>query len=262
MTLGLPGWRDPRWGSVTILTTFTILGQTSLHFAVRPSEILTSLCVAVGLDTVLTHRRTGVWAFPLSAVVSGLSIGLLLRSADVAVFVLAALAAIGSKHLLRRSDGRHIFNPSNAGIVVALLFTQGLSEVTPEEWGSSALIALVVCCIGLFVVFRVRRLLMVATFAVSHVVLALATGEAATMSALLPASTLVFCFFMITDPKTAPRTPLAQVAYALLVAGLDQALMSAGSMAAPFLALVIVCACVPLLERITQPGHRVAVLAA
>ena len=259
----VPGWRDPRWGSVVILTTFTVLGQTALHFTVSPADILTSLAVAVGTDAVWHRRRAGRWVLPLSAVITGLGISLLLRSPDVPVFAFAALVAIGSKYLIRSRNGRHVFNPSNFGIVVTLALTSGLSDVMPERWDRSALVALFVCCIGSFVVFRVKRLVMVGTFLVAHLVAAgLYAGQVPAWTASLSASTLIFTFFMITDPRTAPKDTPGQVAYALVVAGLAQVLTASGSLAPLFVALVAVCPFVPAIDRWTASHRPAARLAA
>src|SRR5205823_3413463 len=68
---------------------------------------------------------------------------------------------------------------------------------------------------------------------------------------------LVFLFFMITDPKTAPERRLARIAYAVSV-GLLAALLIApmrtefASKVAVLGALAIVCAARPLLERFVR----------
>ena len=248
----LPGWRDPRWGSIAILTAFTLLGQTTLHFTVTAAEVLTALGTAVGAELLWQRRRTGRTVVPLSAVITGLGIALLLRSPDIPVFALAGLAGISSKYLIRGRSGRHVFNPSNFGIVVALAFTSGMSDVMPERWDRSALVALGICCIGSFVVFRVRRLLMVATFLAAHAAAAaLYAGHLPGWTTSLSASTLIFTFFMITDPRTAPKAAAGQVVYAVAVAGLAQVLVATGSMASLFVALVAVCPLVPLIDRRT-----------
>ncbi|HET9691127.1 MAG TPA: RnfABCDGE type electron transport complex subunit D [Acidimicrobiales bacterium] len=247
----MPGWRDPRWGSVVILATFTVLGQTVLGFHVSAAEVLTSLGTCAALDLVLTRRRSGRWVLPLSATVTGLSLGVLLRSPDLPVFVVAAVAAIGSKHLIRSADGRHVANPSAFGLIVALLCSEGFSEVTPPgEWGTSALVALLVVGFGAVVLTRTRRLAMCATFLAAHVVFTLAVaGGTPGFDQLLGPTVLVYAFFMITDPRTAPRALGPSLVYAVALAGLAAAIDAGGSMVGLYLALVAVCATVPALER-------------
>ena len=78
---------------------------------------------------------------------------------------------------------------------------------------------------------------------------------------------LVFLFFMITDPKTAPRSPSARLVYAVSL-GLLGALLIAptttefASKVALLGALAIVCAALPLLRRARVPLDRRIVLAA
>jgi Na+-translocating ferredoxin:NAD+ oxidoreductase RnfD subunit len=66
---------------------------------------------------------------------------------------------------------------------------------------------------------------------------------------------LIFVFFMMSDPKTAPRTMLGRAAYGALTACLAAAMISIqptefGIKVALMSSLTIVCALVPLMERL------------
>ena len=86
---------------------------------------------------------TRVWALPrfdpLSAGISGLSLCLLLRTDRPELVLVAALVTIASKFVCR-VDGRHLFNPTNFGLVVMLAAT-GDVWVSPGQWGSLAFAA-------------------------------------------------------------------------------------------------------------------------
>jgi Na+-transporting NADH:ubiquinone oxidoreductase subunit NqrB len=56
---------------------------------------------------------------PKSAVISSLSLCLLLRTNDPAVAALAAFVAIAIKFLIRWNN-KHVFNPTNLALVVIL----------------------------------------------------------------------------------------------------------------------------------------------
>ncbi|MDQ2725936.1 MAG: RnfABCDGE type electron transport complex subunit D [Actinomycetota bacterium] len=246
----MPSWRDPRWGQIGALATFCVLGQTVLHFEISPLEILLSLITCVGADMTLTRIRRHRVIVPLSAIITGLGMALLLRSTYPAVFVVAGALAIGSKHLIV-IRGRHRFNPTNFGLVVALAFTQGgVAMVTPGQWGRSGLILFAILCAGVLVVFRAERLGLVATFVAFQVVCYVAFhGGTLDVTAALSGAVLTFAFFMITDPKTAPSTRAGQVIYAAFVALLGQVFAAVGSMDGPFIALLVVCAAMPVVER-------------
>ena len=252
----LPGVRDARWGQIAVLGAFTVAGQLWLHFPVRPAEVVVSVAVMVVIDTLLARWLDRRWVPPLSPLISGLSIGLLIRGDNVWPFVIAALAAAASKHLLR-VDGRHFLNPSCFGIVVALAVTNGYSWVSPGQWGTAGLVVFTVAATGVLMGYRVGRLVMVAAFLAAHVIaVAVMSGwPAAGMAEVLPASVLVFAFFMLTDPRTSPRTGPAAVAYGVSLAVLAQVIDLGGSMAGPFLALLVVGAVLGL-RRSAQAGRR------
>lgn len=234
-----------------------MVGQTILNFAVTPLDILLSVFTCLGMDMVLTRIRRHQLIVPLSGLISGLGLALLLRSKYPAVFVLAAVAAIGSKHLIT-FKGRHRFNPSNFGLIVALAFTQGgISMLTPGQWGRSGLIVFAILCVGVAVAFRTERLALVVMFAASQVgFFMLFHGGDPNLSVSLSGAVLTFGFFMITDPKTAPTTWPTQAAYATAIALLGQVFTSFGSMAGPFVALFVVCAAMPLVERLPESMRR------
>lgn len=237
----LPGIRDPRWGQILVLTVFTLAGQFWLGFPVEPSEVLVSVALTVVLDAGLTRWLDRRWVAPLSPVISGLSIGLLIRGGNVWPFVVAAAAAVASKHFLR-IRGRHFLNPSCFGIVVALALTHGYSWVSPGQWGTAGLLLLGIAGTGVVMGYRVGRLLMVGAYLGAHATAVLLAGgwPAAGVGAVLPGSVLVFAFFMLTDPRTSPRKWPAALIYGLSLAVLAQLIDLGGSMAGPFLALLLV----------------------
>ena len=69
---------------------------------------------------------TRLWTLPRfdpsSPVISGLSLCLLLRTDLPALVVATAIVTVASKFLLR-VGGRHLFNPTNVGLVVMMLAT-------------------------------------------------------------------------------------------------------------------------------------------
>jgi len=119
--------------------------------------------VALLLTTVLAtqwigDRRAGGPPFGLSArsaLISGLSLCLLLRTNRSELAILAAIFVIGGKFLFR-VDGKHVFNPTNGGIVATLLITirHGCRRAS---WGSAAFFAFLLACAGSLVVNRAAR---------------------------------------------------------------------------------------------------------
>ena len=137
--------QDPRLYQITVLTLLLIYGLLWLDFAVHGLQIAAILATVLGTQALCT----AVWRLPQydprSALISGLSLCLLLRTPTVWWAVLAAIITIGSKFVLRWR-GKHLFNPTNIGIV-ALLLT-GPVWVSPGQWGSTAFFAMLIACLG------------------------------------------------------------------------------------------------------------------
>jgi Na+-translocating ferredoxin:NAD+ oxidoreductase RnfD subunit len=295
----LPNRRDPRLKLSAIVMTLHVLGQTLLDFKVSIAQILVSMAVCGLIEGVTTFRNTRVLVWPASGILTGSSIALILRASGTAhgdywslhgiqFFVLAGVVSLLSKHLIRPT-GRHLFNPSNVGIVWCLLVV-GPNHVFAQYlwWGPSILgqvLAYGVILFGAFWVLRAVRMIpmalsFVVTFAVIIGLFALGGREFVAIwheggpirgmeywvNVALSAEVLVFVFFMISDPQTAAKAPEARVIYGAVVAVVAAALIffqqtEFGIKVSILSSLTIVCATVPLLEsavrRWRQRGQEV-----
>jgi Na+-transporting NADH:ubiquinone oxidoreductase subunit NqrB len=72
------------------------------------------------------------------------------------LFLCAALLAIGMK-FITKSNGKHLWNPANFGIVAAATLS-GEAWISPGQWGSSVLIMFIVGTSGLAVLSNIKRL--------------------------------------------------------------------------------------------------------
>ena len=157
-----------------------------------------------------------------SALISGLSLCLLLRTNRPELAVLAAVLTIAGKFLIR-FRGKHLFNPTNGGLVAMLLLTDQV-WVSPGQWGSAAFFAFLMACLGGMVVKRASRSDVTYAFIVFYGALlfgrSLYLGEplAIPLHRLESGALLLFTFFMISDPKTTPDSRAGRVLFAALVA--------------------------------------------
>ena len=236
------------------LSLWTLLGQTTYYFNRDPADLIAALGTACGLDFVLTIVLLRQVAVPLSAYITGLSIGILLESYDWRVFVAASAWGILSKYLLR--DGKqHFFNPSNFGIVMALLFSHGLGTVAPgSQWGADYRIALAILALGMMMMRRVKRLDLSLAWLGGYVfmgLLRMAAGQGGLVFALGPmtgAEFALFTFSMLPDPKTSPPTPRGRIAWGLSIAVMDGVLRYLEIRYSMFFALFAHCAILPILR--------------
>ena len=102
------------------------------------------------------YACTRLWRLPRfdprSALISGLSLCLLLRTNSAALALAAAVIAVASKFLIQL-NGKHLFNPTNFGIVSLMALT-GQVWVSPGQWGNVAFFAFLMACLGGLVVNR------------------------------------------------------------------------------------------------------------
>src|SRR5215472_4874220 len=110
---------DPRHFQILALATLLGFNIAVLDFAARPLN--SALAIVAALATQALCAR--LWRLPAidlrSALITGLSLSLLLRADIPLIHAVAAAIAIASKFVLRL-DGKHIFNPAGLAIVVLL----------------------------------------------------------------------------------------------------------------------------------------------
>ena len=93
---------------------------------------------------------------PRSALITALGLATMLRTPSPGVAALAAAVAITSKFVIRW-NGKHLFNPTNFGLVFMILCTRGAVWVSPGQWGDVAFFGFLVICLGGLVVNRAAR---------------------------------------------------------------------------------------------------------
>jgi Na+-transporting NADH:ubiquinone oxidoreductase subunit NqrB len=167
------------------------------------------------------HWNNGSWK---SVLISCFSLCLLLKTNHWYICILAATLTVLSKYLLRY-NGKHIFNPSAFGIVATILLTKE-AWLSPAQWGSGIVLFFAVCCLGFIVVTKVQKLDITLAFLLTFAGLLFARqiiylnwSFDVFIQSVSTGSLLLFSFFMISDPKTAPNHSIARIIWAVLIAG-------------------------------------------
>ena len=212
---------DPRLYQIAVLASLLVYGMVRLDFDLTLAR-LTLLLMAALATQAAGDRIEGRPPNLRSALISGLSLCLLLRTNRSDLAILAAVVTIGAKFVIRYR-GKHIFNPTNGGIVAMLLVTDQV-WVSPGQWGSVALFAFLMACLGGLVVNRAARSDVTYAFVACYCALLFGRswylGEpiAIPLHRLESGALLLFTFFMISDPKTTPDSRAGRVLFAALVA--------------------------------------------
>jgi Na+-transporting NADH:ubiquinone oxidoreductase subunit NqrB len=191
-----------------------------------------------------------------SAVISALGLCLLLKTNSITVAVLAAFISIASKYILH-INAKHIFNPSALAIVVTVFLMQN-AWISPGQWGSGTVILFAVCCLGFIITTKVQKLDVSGAFLLSfggllfiRQVIFVGWPLDYFIQSISTGSVLLFCFFMISDPKTSPNHPIVRITWSIVV-GIISFYLSTFKFinGAPVLVLICSQPIVPLLDKL------------
>lgn len=215
--------KDPRYYQITVLSCLLCYGVAWLDFDIGWPQIVISLGTALATQYACSHIFRLPSFDPRSALISGLSLCLLLRTNNPLLAFLTAVVTIASKFALKRGQ-KHIFNPTNFGIVAMLLLTSQV-WVSPAQWGSKLYFAFLISCAGGIVIYRAARSDVSYAFLISYAGIlvgrAFWLGDpwAIPLKQLQSGALLLFTFYMISDPKTTPDSRAGRILFAILVAG-------------------------------------------
>ena len=252
--------RDPRYYQVAVLTTLLIIGIGVLDFGIHWHNAL-AIMLAAQATQYLGTRLVGLPRFdPLSALITSLSLTLLLRTELIGLAILAAVIAVGSKFLIR-VRGKHVFNPANVALV-SLMLISDQAWVSSGQWGSATIGAFGLACLGFLVLTRARRA--ETTIAFLCIYGAMLFGRSIwlgdplsiPMHQLQNGALLIFAFFMISDPKTTPDSATGRVLFAMLVAAIAFTIQFIFYQPnGPILALILCAPLVPLIDAVLHGSH-------
>ena len=265
MSRRLAQWRaalcaDPRHFQIPALAVLLIFNAGWLDFGAL--SLNSALAIASALATqVACTRIFGLPQLDLrSPLITGLSLSLLLRADEPWLHALAGVIAISSKFVLR-IDGKHIWNPAGFAIVALLLTSNGV-WISPGQWGTALWFAALAAFLAILVLHAARRTDIALFFLGSHAALLLARalwlGDplAIPLHQLQSGSLLIFSFFMISDPRTAPDSRLGRFLFAFAVAALGHYLAFYMQMRpALYFALIALSPLTFLIDRIL-PAER------
>jgi hypothetical protein len=293
-----PSIRDVRLRLAAVIISLQVLGQTLLGFKISVAQILITIGVCAVLEFGVLLWRDGLLAWPASGLLTGNSTAFILRTSGthhgdwwslngIEWFIAAGVLGLLSKYLIRL-DGKHVFNPSNAGLVAVLLIG-GVTNVFPQYlwWGPLSIgvvLAFAVIFLGaIWILPKVRMLTMALTFWIAFAalvgILALSgrcmvavwhpgaiCGTSYWVDICTSPEVLIFVFFMMSDPVTAPRSERGRIVYGAATAIVAAALLSFqpaefGVKLAILASLIVTCAMVRTINSVfpaVKAGSTVA----
>jgi enediyne biosynthesis protein E5 len=213
---------DARHCQIAALACLLTFNIGFVDFGAKPMP--SALAIISALATQIAFTR--VFALPnldlRSPLITGLSLSLLLRADVLWLHAVAGAIAIASKFLLR-IEGKHIWNPAGFAIVVLLATSPGV-WISPGQWGTGVWLVSALVFAAILVLRAARRTDIALFFLGSHAALLFARafwlGDplAIPIHQLQSGSLLIFSFFMISDPRTAPNARTGRFLFAFAVA--------------------------------------------
>jgi enediyne biosynthesis protein E5 len=244
---------DNRYLAPAFITCILLAGHLTFGILESYQKTLLAIVTSIGVELMLGRIFYRKWLHPASAYITGISVGILVRSPAFWPYALCSAISITSKYVLRVKD-RHIWNPSNFGISVMLFLAAGTVASLSIQWGNYLWPMLVIWGLGSAIIARLHRFHITGIYVASFIAFAFLrswmTGSPwlAEVAPITGPMYQLFIFFMITDPKTTVRTKRGQCIVVFLVALLEMVLRLDRVVYAPFYALFIVGPAAMLLE--------------
>jgi hypothetical protein len=236
---------DNRFLGPILITCILVAAHYSFGVLESYTRTATAIATAIVAEVLMgraTYRR---WPHLASAYITGISVGILIRSPFVWPYFLCSLISITCKYVLRLR-GRHLWNPSNFGVSVVLFLAPATVTLLSVQWGNVVAPMAVIWILGSVIVWRVGRLHISATYVAAFLVFS-AVRSAITGVPLAAAAAPItgpmyqlFIFFMVTDPRTTVGPKWAQCVVVVIVALAEMVLRLAEVIYAPFYALFLV----------------------
>ncbi len=242
-----------RYLAPIFITLILIVGH--LSFGMLEGYWRTALAIgtSIAAELILSKFFFGKWVHPASAYITGISVGILVRSPAYWPYALCSLISITSKYVLR-ANNRHVWNPSNFGISALLFLAPEAIAPLSIQWGNNVYPMMVIWVLGAIIIYRANRANITGTYVASFLAFgflrSLITGHPwqSEIAPITGPMYQLFIFFMITDPKTTVRSKMGQCIVAFLIALVEMVMRLEQIIYAPFYALFLVGPAAFLLE--------------
>jgi Na+-transporting NADH:ubiquinone oxidoreductase subunit NqrB len=217
--------RDPRHYQVMFLTIFLFYGLVVLHWDADPVIYAAAFASCLVTQYAFIVFKTKDLNSLKSALISSLSLCLMLKTNHPEVMMLSGVLTVSGKFIFRY-HGKHIFNPTNFGIIITILLT-GSAWISPGQWGNNGLLVFSIGILGLIVLLRVKRfdtamafLLTFCALSFFRSVMLIGWSFDVFLHQFTSGTFLLFTFFMITDPVSTPSSKTARIIWSSMVAAL------------------------------------------
>jgi hypothetical protein len=208
------------------LLLLLILAKYTAYVYYSWEEILTVLLSTLLISYLFDYiQHQKIHFIPYASLTTALGVLLMTISTDVLITLAVISVGLVQKYILK-TDQRHIFNPSNFALVFGLLFFYSDFHIVLGQLGDSLYLSVLLLLLGIMILYRVKRWIIPIFFTLSYLlfqyIIIIQTDPVMEMETVLlrfySVSFVLFILFMLTDPKTTPHHPLAQLLFASVIA--------------------------------------------
>lgn len=242
-----PQWNRKyfRYVPPVFITLILIAGYFSFGMLDDFRNIFAAVGTSIGVELLLSRLILKQKKNLASAYITGISVSILIRSTLAWPYMITAALSILTKYVLRYR-GHHIWNPSNFGISWMLFTAPFCVAGLSIQWGNNLVPMAVIWMLGIFIVWKAKRLHVTATYVAAYIFFALVRSWITDTQFLTELAPLtgpmyqLFIFFMITDPPTGVSTRRGRIVVAFVIAFVEFILRLNSVIYAPFYALFVV----------------------
>lgn len=176
---------------------------------------------ATALDFSINYLFRKLTYFPISGLVSGLLVGLIIDPlSGYAPVIAAAILAVLSKHVLSYQGPHirnHIFNPASFGVVAVSVAYGNLSAWWGVSWWPG--IYLLLLPTAGYIIYKMGRVPLVLSFLALYAAYKFVLTGDPISSVLSPldATTIFFALVMLPEPQSSPATGIWKYGFGILV---------------------------------------------
>lgn len=225
---------DARYFQIAFLVSLLVFGALARDFSLTSTQVILTFTSAISTQAFwqfylqLPNRKNSKGY--LSAIITTCGICILVRADVMWAQPLLACIAMSSKFIFRFGQGKatgHILNPANLAAFLAMTIMPH-AWLSPGQWGQETLAMLWMVALGGIVTGRIARWDISLSFLITWLGLLAArliwlgyTPDLAFdmwLHQAMNGATILFAFFMISDPMTTPQHHHGRIAYATCVA--------------------------------------------
>lgn len=191
------------WVELFLIVLFTVFLEHSLiFFKEKKSDYFSYSSSTTAIGVILMMVSTQYWVY----------------------YIVIALALLQKHFLLFKA--RHIFNPSNFALILALLFFYNEAHIVLGQLGDDVWLLYVVLFIGMIILWQAKRWVISVVFVLSYLSLQymfIVSSDPLIIfediyERFYSISFIVFILFMLTDPRTTPTKVWQQGIFAFFIA--------------------------------------------